>query len=379
MKGRVLLNAFLCLFLCGAFAYGEKSQGYFIDEENPVKLSGMMKFFVHDQIDGEALGRDQETNSSAGFSMGNIILDKSFDQNVLVHAEFEFLPANAGATPRLGEDFDRKWSSDIKSRVLTANLTYIFENGVEVRAGVFKPLFSWDYGYELGWNETYHLLDTSANTWLNAYVDSGVEVMKSFTFEKFKIPLFVYMLNGKGSSGYGDYTDNNDSRSWMLHAAPEFLEGKLRFNFSYSSGKWDDEDEYDFSRMCYGISMDWDILRLRWEHTEGEWDHTTLVFTPTLYKDINPKGDYIKALFHVHEKVDLKAAYALVKHDFSGFYYVGSAYEEEYEDIVLGVSYFLNAGVTLMLDWAMVDAERDDPGKTDMEFDRITLGARINI
>ena len=340
------------------------------DLADGVDVGAEVKLYIYDQTDGTSDGVSQSNDVSAGISSAIVYLSKQITDKLSATLDIELL-VHAGATPRLGGEITRESDEvEIETEFLRANITYVLPQGFEVKAGYLKPLFTWDYGYEAFWHETYHATYVTANPWLGSWHDSGVELYKSFDMESASIPVYLYLLNGPGQG----LVDNNEGMSVLLHAQPELMGGKVKLLGSYAFGKWDDDNSKDFSRYAVGADVTAGNFNVRGEYMGGQWDDKFLV-AEAMTRNVEPKGYYVKAFYHVLPKLKVLVGYSHLEHDFSGFFFTASGVGEEYDTVTLGLDYSLADDVTAMLQWDNVDGTRDD-GSADLEFDRVTLGVR---
>ena len=344
------------------------SVGFAEAEEEGASLGGDIKFYLYDQSYGEVDGESQSNNVSAGFNSIILYISKEITDELSVNVDPE-IRVSAGATPRLGGEITRETDAEIEVEILRANLTWVLPNDFQLKAGYLKPLFTWDYGYELFWHEEFHASYVTANSWLGSWHDSGIELYKSFESEACSFPAYLYLLNGGGAE-----VDNNSGKTVLVHVAPEFMGGMLKVLGSYARGKWDDDDNYDMTRYAFGLNLNVGDLTLRGEHMAGTWESQYLV-AEKVRRDISPSGYYLKALYHFLPNLRGLASYSHLDHDFSGFFYTASGVGETYDTYTLGLDYVLADGVTVMLQYNMVDAARDD-GSAELDYDRLTLGVR---
>jgi hypothetical protein len=330
-----------------------------------------IKFYLFDQTQGTVDGVDQSNDMSAGISSAIIYISKDISDNVSVELQPEIL-VSAAATARLGGEITRETDAEIETEFLRANITWLVGDGFEIKAGVVKPLFTWDYGYELFWHEEYHGSFVSANPWLGAWHDSGVEVYKNFDFESVSLPVYLYVLNGPS----GVEVDNNEGYSILVHVAPELLNGQLKFLGSLGTGKWDDDNKKDFIRYALGASYQTGPVAVRGEYMGGKWEDEFFV-TDAVTGDIKPKGYYIKVLYDFLPRFRALAGYNHLKHDFTGFFFTDTMAEETYDGYVLGVNFALADGTTVMLTYNHLEGDRSDDSAT-LDTDRLTLGVRTD-
>ena len=93
-------------------------------------------------------------------------------------------------------DFARSPTDDASASVPKCAVIWYAPGDVEVKAGYLKPLFTWDYGYELFWNEQFNGFRASTAF---GWHDEGVEIYKSFEGDGFSVPSSLYIVNGPDS------------------------------------------------------------------------------------------------------------------------------------------------------------------------------------
>ncbi len=332
-------------------------------------VGGDLKFYLFDQSRGSSNHDHQHNNISGGLSSAIIYINKEITDKLSVEVDPEIL-VHASATPRLGQSITRDTSADIELEFVRANVTYLLPHDFQVKAGLLKPLFTWDYGYEYFWHEEYHASFVSANPWLGSWHDFGLELYKPFEFERFSLPTYLYLLNGPG----GSEVDNNEGKTVLLHVTPELFDSGLKFLGSFGYGKWDDGNDYEMMRYALGVNYTWRDLTLRGEYMGGTWKDQFIVFEGRR-DDVHPRGYYVKALYKFTEKLQGLVNYNHLEHDFSGFFYTATDVNEEYDTITLGVDYSLADSVTVMFQVSTIDGSRDDHS-ADLGYEKITLGMR---
>lgn len=375
MKSIAVLVTACAIALLGA--------GFAKAQDEIVTVGGDLKFYLYDQSRGDYLymAQDADTmeeyvvqgnghnNMSAGLSALYLYLSKDITDTLSVNVDPE-IRVSAGATPRLGGGITRVTEEEIHIEFLRANLTWILPNDFQLKAGYLKPLFTWDYGYELFWHEEIHASYVTANSWLSSWHDSGIELYKTFEPQGFSLPAYLYLLNGPD----GGLVDNNNGRSALIHVAPELMQGMVKLLGSYGFGKWDDAGKHDMQRYAFGININVGDLMLRSEYMGGKWEDKFLVKEKML-RDVSPSGYYVKALYQVIPDLKVLANYSHLAHDFSGFFFTASGVGEVYDTYTLGLDYELADGITAILQYNMVDAGRDD-GTAALDYNRLTLGIR---
>jgi hypothetical protein len=354
-------------------------------------VGGEIKFFLFDQSNGETdvYIVEEETrddvveshnNISMGMSSALITLSRDLSDDFTVLFQPEIL-VHAGATPRLGDDeIVRHEAGAPEIEFLRAHVTWRLPEGFELKAGYLKPLFTWDYGYELFWHEEYHASYVTANPWLGSWHDTGLELYKSFETDEFSVPVYLYLLNGPD----GAMSDNNEGKSVMVHAAPEFLSGRVKLLGSYGMGKWDADNKNSFSRYAAGAALSFSGFSVRGEYMGGTWEDKFIV-ADLATSDVEPSGYYVKAFYNVTPEFKVFAGLSHLEHDFSGFFFTASSLAETYDTTVIGADYVIADGATVMLAYNMVNAEREadetarnsDDYSAMVDYARLTMGLRV--
>lgn len=342
------------------------------DSDDKIKIGMTVKFHLFDESDGKAkfggaTQKHQSTNVSAGVSSAIFYFSAQISEELTLEVHPD-IGVHAGATPRLGAGITGPTAHDPEIGFHSLYLTYLLPYEVQLKAGYFTPLFTWDYGYELFWNEEYHASYVTANSNLGAWHATGLELYKSFEFEGVSVPAYLYVLNGSGGGIWGD---NNDNKTVLFHVQPELLGGKLKFLGSYAFGRYDAGGHLSYQRYAAGINIEYQDLTIRSEFMGSRWENKL----PT-GKDAEAWGVYVKGFYRLTPQLRAMVAYNHTDHNFSGFFFAANDVDEEYDQVTLGLHYFLAEGATVMLNVSFVDAERAD-GSAELDFVRITLGTRI--
>jgi len=363
VKKILLLGIILLTFISVPLAYAQSVVG------------GDLKFFLYDKNWGTSQGSKDDDNASMGFSRAYFYIVSELTDKVSIDIQPE-IRAESGATPVLGQEIgDQKPNpSGIDPELFIDNATVkvLLPRDIELTAGIFRPLFTEDYGAERFFHEEYHASNTIANDWLGAWHDSGIELYKSFDMKMgsqwVSIPVYFYLLNG----GF-EYSDNNQNKSIMVHVAPEY--SGFRFLGSIAYGKWDENGKNKFLRYCAGATYDYRNFTFRSEYIAGTWDDKFLILDQK-YKDVNPWGYYVKAGYHViPDKLRVLFAYHYAEHDFSGFVFTGADVTEKYITMGPRVNYFITPGSAIILQVDFHDWKNQD-GSQKLDANRVTLGWR---
>ncbi len=337
-------------------------------DESNITIGGNFKFYLFDHSAGETeTGEHQSTNVSAGISSLTLYYSAEISDNLSIMVAPEIL-VHSGATPRLGSPIEGPDpTEDPEIEFAEAHITYMLPNGLQAKAGYLKPKFTWDYGYERFWYEDYHAFYTTANPWLGSMHDVGIEFYKSLEFSGVSVPTYLYLLNGHGTGVGGD---NNEGSTIMLHVQPEFREGRLKLLGSYAFGRWDVDNNYDYQRLALGVEYKHQNFTLRTEYMAGIWENRFAG------EDVNPKGFYTKAFYQFNEGIQGFVGYSHMVHDFTGFFFVSSLVEEQYDTVSLGLNFKLADGATFMVNTQLIDGERED-NSAELDLVRLTMGVRV--
>ncbi len=326
-----------------------------------VSVGGHLKLYMADRANGERNDVNQNNNLSAGIHDLYLYFSKGLSDFLMLDVQTK-TSVLAGATPSLGSDISRSTTSSVSTKIDQAYMTVLLPREGELRAGVFFPLFSEEYGRQVWWGEQYH--GNNGLLTLEAWYDSGIELYKNFDFDAFSLPVYLYILNGDNR-----YVDNNAGMSGLVHLAPEFFGNRIRLLGSYGSGKWDDNDDYDTTRYAGGAEFKYRSLSIMGEYMYKGWEELPLTGGGTA--DGESKGYYIKAGLSFGEKWR-----ALVKYSDVELYNASTTMlADTYNTVSLGVNYFITESSTIMPQVSVVDAERSDGSET-LKYTRFTLGWR---
>jgi len=329
-----------------------------------VNIGGHIKASLLDRTQGERNGISQHTNLSGGIHTLYLYLSKEIEDWLKLDAQVEY-DVSASATPALGSDITRTTSATQAAEIYQVYATALLKDGYELKVGAFKPMFSEDYARDIWWEELIH--QNKGLCYLQSYYDYGVELYKNFDFAKFSLPTYLEVGNGSNR-----FTDNNESKSVLLHIAPEFFQTKLRFPMSIGYGKRDDKDNDNLLRTALGYDLTLNKWNFAGEYLYSKYENVSLG-TGLGYADGKREGYFLKTAYRFNPKWR-----ALIKYAHSELYKTGasSMKSDNYDDTILGLNYFLTDGVTLIGEYSHGEAARSD-GSEKLNYDRATLGARV--
>ncbi len=343
-------------------------------------VGGDVKFFLYDKSWGTSQDSTDSDTETAGFSRVYFYIMSELSDRISIDVRPE-IRAESGATPVLGRRIgeQRPSASGIEPTLHLdrAAIKVLLPRDVELTAGLFRPLFTEDYGAQRFFHEEYHASNAIANEWLAAWHDFGIELYKSFDVEMgsqwVSIPVYFYLLNGQNLYNENLYTDNNQNKSILLHVAPEYSGFRLLGSLAF--GKWDNEDKYKFLRWCAGAAYDYMDFTFRGEFFVGEWDHQFLVLEQN-YRDVRPWGYYVKVGYHIiPETLRVLFAYHRAEHDFGGFVFTGTSLTEKYVTWGPRLNYFVTPGSAILLQIDRHDWKNED-GTQELKANRVTIGWR---
>lgn len=343
-----------------------------IKEEKPAFLSvegarvgGHLKLYVFDQTTGQRNDVKQHNNISAGASHLYLYIDKDLTDTVSISVQPD-IKVTASATPTLGSNISRASSATVTTSLYQAFVRTILPNGMELKAGVFNPFFSEEYASEIWWDEQYHQNRGLVN--IESWHDAGIEFYKNYDFKNWSLPAYFYVLNGNTTHSNGQFVDNNNGKSVLLHLAPEI--SNFRFFGSLGYGKWDDGNDNDAWRYAGGGEYKYKKFTLRSEYLFSRFDNTSLTGGGT--QDAEYKGYYIKGLYRFNPKWRAFINYSDVKLPYTG----GSILlKDTYRAATLGLNYFLTDSSIIMGEISVVGANRSDKSEK-LNYYRSTIGWR---
>ena len=332
-----------------------------------------VKLTVFDHIKGKS--NDREGDEYAGMSLTEVILYFSGDLSDKISAEIQPLfNTVTGATPRFGNKIgENKYSNaePVFNEFRKAIISVMLPKDVEMSLGIVKPKFTWDYGSELFWEEEVNAGKFTANDFLGAMHETGIEFYKPLEVSKVSLPTYLYILNGGPGGQKNLFNDNNGSPTVMLHVEPEI--GPLRLQASFARGKYDDKNKYDMTRYSTGVQYVWDKLSARMEMAGGVWEKS---IPAEQLEDATPIGYYGKLIYQVLPWASLMLHYDYAKHNFNGFISTAPG-EEIYKTFTPGVQIKVASSSMIQIqydiaDWSQWKADGDET----LKFQRLTFGWR---
>jgi len=335
-----------------------------------IRFGGHLKLYLADRSDGKRNGNGQNNNLSAGFDFFNLYISKALTNWLALDIQTS-TQVFARATPSLGLDISRVTSGSVSTKVSEATASIVLPLDIMARAGVFDPAYSEDYAEQIWWHEQYH--GNPGLLRLQEWHDIGIEFYKALEFETFSLPVNLYLLNGDDSSTFQSptysYVDNNGGMSGLIHLAPEFLFGQLRFLASLGYGKWDEMDDYDCIRYALGLAVNHRSLNLLSEYMYGRWDGVPL--TGGNLVEGERKGYYVRARFSITPRYQAVAKFS----DVELFRPEATLLTDNTKAVSLGLNYYITDSSTIMPQFMHVDADRSD-GSERLSYNRFTLGWR---
>ncbi len=324
------------------------------------RLGGHFKMYLFDKADGKRNDSRQGTNISAGISHVYFFIDKDISDNTSISIQPD-ITVTAGATPSLGSNITRSSSASVTTSLFQAFIKTTMPGGLEIKAGQFTPLFAEEYGAQIWWDEQYHQNKGLVN--LEAWHDMGIELYKSLEFKHFSMPTYFYLLNGEGQ-----FVDNNDGKSIMLHVSPQVSNFRLLGSLTY--GKWDDGDTYNTYGYVSGFEYKYKKLTLRSEYMFKKYFNKPLVDKSLV--DTESFGYYLKALYRFNPKWGAMVNYSDVQLPYLGERVIR---HDDYEAVTLGLNYYFTESSIIMADISLVDADRSNDSES-LNYYRTTLGWR---
>lgn len=336
-----------------------------------VNIGGHLKFHLLDRSDGERNNVDQNNNLSAGISD----LWLYFSKNLSKWLSIDVAPrirVTAAATPKLGGNISRQNNSDVDIDIDEAYMTIKLPYDVEVKAGTFYPFFSDEYAMQSWWHEQYH-----ANLGLESlesWRDTGIEIYKTFDFEKFSIPVYFYpYLNGAITGDDYDtrFSDNNGGMSQLLHISPEFFfsGSRIRLLGSIAYGKWDDNDDKSALHYSVGAEVGYKKINILGEYIHRGRKDVSLLEGGSA--DWDNEGYFLRAMYTINPKWRVLAKFS----DVDQPYVSTTMLTDNYKTISFAVNYWFTDASTIISQIDSIDAERSDRSES-LEYFRYTIGWR---
>ena len=260
---------------------------------NNAKVGGHLELFLFDQSRGERNDEKQSNRLSAGINSLYLYFSKELSEWLGLEVATD-TAVSAGATPSLGSDITRATSGSVDTSLHSAFITARLPKEVEARIGLFNPLFSEDYAKETWWDQLYH--SNKGLDYLQSWHDSGLEIYKNFDFDEFSLPVYLYYLNGNTAYN-GQFVDNNNAKTVLLHIAPEFFQTKLKLLGSVAAGKWDNDSNKDIVRYATGFEWKYKKLSFMTEYLYTKWEKRALTLGGVA--DAKQEGYQCKLLYRL--------------------------------------------------------------------------------
>jgi hypothetical protein len=368
-------------------------------ESGEWSFGGHMRMYFYDNVSGETTYdgvKDTNTQVAGGeFSSHSFIffIQKSISEKVSIMAAPDFALGSSGATPSLGKKIGEQRATPNRANAPNAHrfnqlwVKYdIPEYQLELKAGYLNVMHTWDYGLELFWMEQLNGTKFSCDSNLAAWHDLGVEAYRAFEFGNVSLPVWAYLLNGKGGN---QALDNNTNKTIMVHTEPEFggsLDG-LKALVSYGFGNWGDEDYTNgggsrqpaelkgrsYYRWAVGAMYDFEglinvPLSARFEAAgfkqEDKWTGSDT--------DQGYSGYYLKVFYRIMpDKLTAMLGLDVANKE------VSATKNEEYNTTILALQYDLAPEATVILQIDIMDWSNDNSTPDEIAANRVALGMRI--
>lgn len=355
-------------------------------------VGGNLKFFLYDKSEGTSNGVSGSQHSIAGFNSLYMLISKEISDTISVFVEPK-ISAETGATPKLNKAIGSQMKDPNVYGAITPNIGFVraqiivkLPKEYELSAGMLRPIFTEDYGAQLWYEEEYHGNSVSGNSYLGSASESGIEIYKNFEIQEIcSIPVYLYLVNGSGSQ----FSDNNESKSLMIHIAPEI--DRLKFMGSIFTGKWDNSDKYDFIRYSGGVGFEYRKFMFRSEYITGNWDSKELYNTTDIIDltkelgDIKPSGYYVKAAYRIFPWVRVLVSYSQYDYNFTNVdkQIGGSVMSkqakigETYTQLSPILNFYASPESIIYLQYDITDNKRED-NSAKLQYNRLVLGWRTN-
>jgi hypothetical protein len=324
-----------------------------------------------DQSSGEV--NDVDQHNSFGFGVSNFWL--YINKTVTDWLQFTVAPevmVLAEATPALGGEIERNTSASVDIDLDEAYATVRLPKKFEVKAGAIYPLFSEEYATKSWWHEQYH--QDFALATLEAMQSTGIELYRNFDFESLSLPVYLALINGetRGTVQETRFTDNNNSKTALLHLAPEFFlfGGRMRLMGSAGYGRWDDEGDKDACQFASGLEFTLSSITFSSEYLYRWRRDLPLLGGGT--EDGEDKGWYVKLKYSYSPKLRFVLKYSDVDLWFAS---TDKLLTDNYKAISFAGGWWITESSTIIPQIQYVDADRSDTNDT-LEYFRYTLGWR---
>ncbi|MBI4846364.1 MAG: hypothetical protein HY810_07850 [Candidatus Omnitrophica bacterium] len=342
----------------------ELEDSAFVFDSQGIDMGGHIKLYMYDQSQGKRNEAKQRTNISAGVSGLYLYFRKEINDwlNMEVSPEID---VTAAATPTLGSNMSRATTGSTSASLHKAFFIARMDNSVEVKVGLFNPLFSEEYANETWWEEIYN--KNYALAVLQSWHDSGIEIYKNIDFSQWSLPLYFYLLNGN-SSYRGQFVDNNESKTVLLHIGPEFFQSRLRLLGSLGMGRWDNNDDYNAAQSAWGAECKLNNWQFSGEYLYRKWHERPLAVSGT--QDAKRQGYYLKTIYNFSPKWRSIFIYSDVD-----LYYAANTQmlTDNYDNLTFALNYLIEEASVIIAEISFVDGARPDAGES-INFYRLTLG-----
>ncbi len=390
---KLLLFLFSVLFLISFSSFaGEMKLG-------ETKVGGHLKMVLYDQPTGVTTVKSgsvvTSTASTSYIGMGFNEVILYISQELSDKFEIELKPkftVSTGATPKLGTviGVQRARSVTYTAGLDEAFVKYRAPEDVEIKAGVFKPMFTMNYGQELFWDEMFNAGKMICNPNLGQAHEMAVEIYKPFNFGEVSMPVYLYIINGAGSSSYysESYISGNNFSMYpgaAAHVEPSWgpftLSGSI-MAAATSAGvnpgaQWFNfKGNANFHKWSAGASVNWQAFKIRGEYVRGKWEKGTV--GAKIYDAIS-EGYYATVVYRLLPDVTIFAQNDTARSlNFNGGIPGAkmSGTSETYITNTAGLNYFITDSSILQFQVDVADW-RNGNGTQTLIFTRPTLGLRV--
>jgi hypothetical protein len=325
---------------------------------------------------------EDENNQYTGFGVAelHLIFSSDISDKVSIYFQPEW-SSRTGATPSFGNNIGDQTAKETGADesmlfrgLVKGVIKWVAPLGFEIAGGVVKPRFTWDYGAELFWEDEYHGSKFTANDYLGAMHDTGIEIYRNFELGSISVPVYFYVLNGGE-----EYSDNNEATTNMIHIEPEF--GPFKLLGSYSYGRYDDKENKIEQRWAAGVDLSLKGFTIRSEYA-GINQEDAVVDENGKPEALEAMGYYVKVGYRYASwgRILLHYSYAML--NTGNTHFAQSGYDVTYTTLTGVLEFYLADSVILLFqgdyaDWVKEDTAGTGKGTEDtLKFSRLTVGAR---